>query len=202
MAKSTLAALFAQDTLPRRPGQLTAIIDVLAGELAEPADLSAHYLAAWTRLMTARPALPSATADAGQRPEPAPPPAVPAVSAVAPPRPLVPPQARYPAPAYYQPARREPCAPAATHDQPTSVFRQAGGLLVGGTILSVITWLPFAGAGFSFWWVWLCCCGSMLLVIPFTLLSRQPRASSSDEWPAEYIRYEHRRTTERLPGWY
>ncbi len=43
MAKSTLAALFAQDALPRRPGQLTAIVDVLAGELAESADLAARY---------------------------------------------------------------------------------------------------------------------------------------------------------------
>ena len=29
MAKSTLAALFAQDALPRRPGQLIVIVDVL-----------------------------------------------------------------------------------------------------------------------------------------------------------------------------
>jgi len=56
MAKSTLAALFAQDTLPRRPGQLTAIVDVLAAELTESADVCACYLEAWTRLMTARPA--------------------------------------------------------------------------------------------------------------------------------------------------
>jgi hypothetical protein len=54
MAKSTLAALFAQDALPRRPGQLTAIVDVLTAELTEPADVSAGYLEAWTRLMNAR----------------------------------------------------------------------------------------------------------------------------------------------------
>jgi hypothetical protein len=59
MAKSTLAALFAQDTLPRRPGQLTAIVDVLAEELAESADVAARYLAVWTRLMTARSARPA-----------------------------------------------------------------------------------------------------------------------------------------------
>jgi hypothetical protein len=39
MAKSTLAAFFARDTLPRRPGQLTATVDVLAGELTESADV-------------------------------------------------------------------------------------------------------------------------------------------------------------------
>jgi hypothetical protein len=85
MAKSTLAALFGQDTLPRRPGQLTAIVGVLAGELTESADLAAHYLAAWTRLMTARPARPArpgGTADASRRPEQAPLPAMPAVPAL------------------------------------------------------------------------------------------------------------------------
>jgi hypothetical protein len=41
MAKSTLAALFARDALPRRPGQLTAIVKVLAAELAAPAESAA-----------------------------------------------------------------------------------------------------------------------------------------------------------------
>lgn len=202
MAKSTLAAFFAQDTLPRRPGQLTAIVDVLAEELTESADLAARYLAAWTRLMTARSALPGGTADASQWPEQASPPAMPAVVPVSPP---VPPQARYPAPLCYQPTYREPCVSVATHAQAKSEFEQAGGLLpllVGGTILSVITWLPFAGSGISFWWIWLGWCGPILLFSPLALLSRQSRVSSSDELPAGYVRYEHRRATERLPSWY
>src|SRR5690349_15205146 len=41
MAKSTLAALFGRDALPRRPGQLTAIVEVLAAELAAPAESAA-----------------------------------------------------------------------------------------------------------------------------------------------------------------
>jgi hypothetical protein len=191
MAKSTLAALFAQDTLPRRPGQLTAIVDVLAGELTESADLAARYLAVWTRLMTARSALPGGTADA-----------MPTVVPVSPP---VPPRARYPAPLYYQPTYREPCVPAATHAQAKSEWEQAGGLLpllVGGTILSVITWLPFTHSGISFWWIWLGWCGPILLLSPLALLSRKSRISSSGELPAEYVRYEYRRGAERLPGRY
>jgi hypothetical protein len=122
MAKSTLAALFAQDTLPRRPGQLTAIVGVLAGELTESADVPARYLAAWTRLMTSRPAVPGGTADASQRPEQASRPSMP----VSPP---VPPQGRYRVPLYYQPAYRDPCVPATTHAQATSEIGQAGGFL-------------------------------------------------------------------------
>ncbi len=111
MAESTLAALFAQDALPRRPGQLTAIVDVLAEELTESADLAASYLAAWTRLMTARSAVPGGTADASQWTEQA---SHPAMSAVVPASPSVPPRARYPAPLYYQPAHREARVPIAT----------------------------------------------------------------------------------------
>lgn len=202
MAKSTLAALFAQDRLPRRPGQLTAIVHVLAAELTESADFAARYLAAWNRLTTARSALPGGTADASRWPEQASPPATPAV--VPAPQPI-PPQARYPAPLYYQPAYREPGIPATTHVDNRSDYEKAGGffpLVIGGTILSVITWLPFAGMGISFWWVWLGWCGPVLLFSPLAFLFRGSRTSNSDELPAEYVRYEHRRPTERLPSRY
>jgi hypothetical protein len=196
MAKSTLAALFAQDTLPRRPGQLTAIVGVLAGELTESADVPARYLAAWTRLMTSRPAVPGGTADASQRPEQASRPSMP----VSPP---VPPQGRYRVPLYYQPAYRDPCVPATTHAQATSEIGQAGGFLtflVGGLILSVITWLPFMHSGISFWLIWLCWGGPILPLV--ALLPGRSRGSRSGGLPAEYVRYEHRRATERLPSWY
>jgi hypothetical protein len=120
MVKSTLAALFAQDTLPRRPGQLTAIVDVLAAELTESADVSACYLEAWTRLMTARPAQPGTPG-----PQQAPPPVLSAAAVASPP--AVPPP-RQSAPPYCQPAHRGSSGPCATPDQAKSDFEQAGGL--------------------------------------------------------------------------
>jgi hypothetical protein len=205
MAKSTLATLFAQDMLPRRPGQVTAIVNVLAAELAESGDLTAFYLGAWTRLMTARSVQTGETADASQQDQ-ASPPAVPTAVAASLP---VPPQARYPAQSYYQATYWEPRVPLATHaraesepEPPGSIGRLLVNMLGVGTILSVITWLPFIGTGVSFWWIWLCCCGCMLLVIPFALLTRGPRASSTNELPADYAHYEHHRATEHRPSWY
>jgi hypothetical protein len=175
MAKSTLAALFARDVLPRRPGQLTAIVEVVAGS----ADLAAHYLAAWTRLMTARSALPGGAADASQRPP------------VVPPPPPAAPQPRYPAHLYRQPAYREPWLPAATAAQASREDQGARGFitaLVVGLILSVITWLPFRNSGFSFWLIWLCWGGP---VLPLAFLHRPSRMPGSDRLPTEYVRSEY-----------
>jgi hypothetical protein len=192
MAKSTLAALFAQDALPRRPGQLTAIVDVLTAELTEPADVSAGYLEAWTRLMTAR----SAQRGTPPGPQQASPPLLAPAAVVPPPR--------RPAPLYSQPAYRKPDGPCATPDQAKSDFEEAGGLwplLVGGTALSLITWLPFADGPVPFWAVWLGWCGPVLVLSAIAALFGQPRGSGSAELPAEYIRYEQR-TTPRRPGLY
>jgi hypothetical protein len=192
MAKSTLAALFAQDALPRRPGQLTAIVDVLTAELTEPADVSARYLEAWTQLMTARSAQPG-TPDGPQRT----PPPMPATAAVASPP-------RHPALLHSQPAYRKSCGPRTTPDQATSDFEKAGGLwpmLVGGTVLSLITWLPVAGGPVPFWAIWLGWCGPTLLFTGIAALFGQPRGSSSAELPADYLRYEQR-ITPRSPSLY
>jgi len=189
MAKSALAALFARDTLPRRPGQLTAIVDVLATELAEPADVATRYLEAWTRLMTARPTWPGVPEGPRPGPEPTQPSAMPAVTAASSP---VPPQTPYRPPLYCLPAYREPRVPDATPAPAKSDFEQAGGLLplLGfGTVLSVITWLPFAGGPVPFWGVWLMWCGPVLLLSPLTLLRRKPRGSIEYE---EYLRYGRR----------
>ena len=197
MAKSTLAALFAQDALPRRPGQLTAIVDVLTAELTEPADVSACYLEAWTRLMTARSAQPGTPVG----PQQAPPPVLPTAAVASPP--AVPPP-RHPAPLYSQAAYRESSGLCTTPDQAKSEFEQAGGLwplLVGGTVLSVITWLPFTDGPVPFWVIWLGWCGPVLLFTAIAALFGQPRGSSSAELPAEYLRYEQR-TTPRWPSLY
>jgi hypothetical protein len=186
MAKSTLAALFAKDALPRRPGQLTAIVDVLGAELAEPADVSARYLAAWTRLMTARSAQPGTaqpgTAQPGTPagPRQAPPPVAPAAAVAW--RPVV----------------------HTTPDEAKSDFEKAGGLwplLIGGTVLSVLTWLPFADGPVPFWAIWLAWCGPILLFTAIAALFRQRPGSSSAGLPAEYLRYEQR-TIPHRPGRY
>lgn len=174
MAKSTLAVLFAQDALPRRPRQLTAIVDVLAAELGEPAGVPAGYLAAWTRLMTARLAQPGPPAGPPQAPPP-PPPLYPA-AAVAPP-------------------------PAAAPRRARSDFEKAGGLwplLAGGTVLSLITWLPFAHGPVPFWVIWLAWCGPVVILAAVAAgLSGQPHGSRSSKLPAEYVRYEQRGSSPR-----
>jgi len=193
MAKSTLAALFAQDALPRRPGQLTVIVDVLTAELTEPADMSARYLQAWTRLMTAR--------SAQARSQQASPPALAAAAVASPP--VVPPP-RHPAPLYSQPAYRNSSGPCTTPDEAKSEFEQAGGvgpLLVGGTVLSVITWLLIPGPPVSFWTIWLAWCGPVLLIAGIAELFRKPHGSGAPELPAEYRRYEQR-TTAHWPNLY
>jgi hypothetical protein len=193
MAKSTLAAIFAQDALPRRPGQLTAIVDVLTAELTEPADVSARYLEAWTRLMTARSAQPGTPAGPPQQASPP----VLATAAVASP-PAVPPP-RHPAPLHCQPAYRGSSGPCTTPDEAKSDFEKAGGLwplLVGCTVLSVITWLV-AGGAVPFWAIWLGWCGPVLLFTAIAALFGQPRGSSEAELPAEYLRYEQRTTPGR-----
>jgi hypothetical protein len=88
--------------------------------------------------------------------------------------------------------------PCATPDQAKSDFEQAGGLwplLAGGTVLSVITWLPFTDL--PFWVIWLGWCGPTLLFTAIAALFRQPRGPSEAELPAEYLRYEQRATPRR-----
>jgi hypothetical protein len=185
MGKSTLAALFAQDVLPRRPGQLTAIVDVLTAELREPADVSARYLETWTLLMTARLAQPDSATEPRQ------------VSA-----PVAPPS--WTPPLYSQPSYRQSGDPCMTPDNAKSEFEQAGGiwrLLIFGTVLSVITWLLVPGGPMSFWMIWLMWCGPVLLVAAIAELFRYPRWPDSPELPPEYLRYEQR-TTPRWPSPY
>jgi hypothetical protein len=84
--------------------------------------------------------------------------------------------------------------PAVTVGASTAV---AGPLLVGGTVLSLITWLPFADGPVSFWVVWLAWCGPVLLLTAIAALFSQPHRSSSAELPAEYRRYEQRTVPHR-----
>jgi hypothetical protein len=53
MARSTLASLLAGNSLPRRPGQVAALVEVLAAELNEPGH-APRFMQAWSRLVAAR----------------------------------------------------------------------------------------------------------------------------------------------------
>jgi hypothetical protein len=90
--------------------------------------------------------------------------------------------------------------PCTAPDQAKSDFEKAGGLrplLIWGTVLSLITWLPFAGGPVPFWAIWLGWCGPVLLFTAIAALFGQPRGSSSAELPTEYLRYEQRTTPHR-----
>jgi hypothetical protein len=171
MAKSTLAALFAQDALPRRPGQLTAIVDVLTAELTEPADVSAGYLEAWTRLMTARSAQQGTPAGPRQASPP-----------------LLPPAAVATPDATSDQARSD-------FEKAGGLWP----LLVGSTALSLITWLPFADGPVSFWVIWLAWGGPVFLLAAIAAPFRRPRGSRTAELPAEYLHHEQRTTAGGSP---
>jgi hypothetical protein len=177
VAKSTLASLFAQNVLPRRPGQLTALVDVLAGELNEPSEVTSRYLEAWSRLKSARPCAPAAA----------------------------PPPGGYRAPSYHQ-ADWEPRYPAAalaeSAREPRS--RQVGQLLPWLALLSVFSsvfWAALPPNVVSFWLIWIMFCWPVFLGFLFVMVgSGGPRRSSVGELPAEYLRLEYR-DRPRPRGW-
>ena len=91
-----------------------------------------------------------------------------------------------------------------TPDEAKSDFEKAGGLrplLFWGTVLSVITWLPFMDGPVPFWAIWLAWCGPVLLFTAIAALFSRPGGSGSAELPPEYLRYEQR-TTPRWPSPY
>jgi len=198
VAKTTLASLFAQNALPRRPGQLTALVDVLAGELNEPAEVTSRYLEAWSRLMAARaggPAGLAAPVTPQRQPEPARAPATLAVPAAPPPGR---PPGGYRAPLYHQADYWEPRYPAAAPAESPREFRSglAGRLLKWLALLSAVSYVSWAFLPphvVSFWLVWIMYCWPVLLFGPvFLVRGRGPRRSSVRELPAEYLRTEYR----------
>lgn len=82
-----------------------------------------------------------------------------------------------------------------TPGRPRSDFEKAGGLwplLICGTVLSVITWLPFMHGPVSFWVIWLAWCGPVLLFTGIAARCGKPRSAGL---PAECPRHEQRITT-------
>jgi transcriptional regulator with XRE-family HTH domain len=182
MARSTLASLLAGNSLPRRPGQARALIEVLAAELNEPGQ-TLRFMQAWSRLITARreAELPAAPA-----------PALPA------PLVLPAPAARGAASVWMQP----PDPPrSATTSPPENPFSgpQLRALFLWLTLLTVIAfviWAMLPPPGIPFWLVWLANIWPLPLAGLVNWLGqdgRRQRAELSDA-PAGYLRTEYRDT--------
>ena len=180
MARSTLASLLAGNSLPRRPGQVAALVEVLAAELNEPGQ-TPRFMQAWSRLIAAR-------SEAG----------LPAAPAPALPAPVV---LRAPAARPAAPVRVQPPGPpgAATTSPPGSPFSgpQIRALLFWLALLTVIAfvmWAPLPGGVVPFWLVWLANIWPLPLVGLVNWLGRdgrRRRAGLSDA-PAGYLRTEYR----------
>ncbi|HEX5116525.1 MAG TPA: hypothetical protein VFW65_15120 [Pseudonocardiaceae bacterium] len=174
MARSTLAGLLGGKSLPRRPGQVAALVEVLAVELDEP-DQTLRYRQAWSRLVAAR------TGAGPDAPAPAP---------------LLP---RAPADRPAESGRVRPPGPfgADTTTPSESPFGQAQlrALFLWLTLLTVLAMVLGATVpGVPFWLVWL----ATISPLPFAALvnwfgrrGRRHRAGLSGA-PAEYLRAEYR----------
>jgi hypothetical protein len=186
LARSTLASLLAGNSLPRRPGQVAALVEVLAAELNEPGQ-TPRYMQAWSRLIAARgeTGLPAAPA-----------PALPAPLAL-----------RTPAARPAASVRVRPPDPfgAATTSPPENPFSgpQIRALFFWLTLLTVIALAMWAmlPPGVPLWLVWLASIWPLPLAGLVSWLGRdgrRHRARLSDA-PAEYLRTEYRDS--RPAGW-
>jgi hypothetical protein len=192
MARSTLASLLAGDSLPRRPGQVEALVEVLAAELNEPGQ-APRYMQAWSRLIAAR-----SEAELPAVPAPAlPAPLVPQTPAARP-APLVPqaPAARPAASVRVQ--QRDPLGAATTPPENPFSGPQIRALLFWLALLTVIAFVLWAmlPPGVPFWLVWLANIWPMPLVGLVNWLGqdgRRRRVGLSDA-PAGYLRTEYRDT--------
>ena len=179
MARSTLASLLAGNSLPRRPGQVAALVEVLAAELDEPGQ-TPRYMQAWSRLIAAR--------SEAQLPA-APAPALPA--------PLV---LRAPAARPAASVRVQPPDPlgAATISPPGNPFSgpQMRALFFWLALLTVIAFVMWATLppGVPFWLVWLAIIWPLPLAGLVNWLGRDGRRCRSglSGAPAGYLRTEYR----------
>lgn len=166
MARSTLASLLAGNSLPRRPGQVAALVEVLAAELKESGQ-SSRYMEAWSRLIAVR-------SGAG----------LPAAPAAALPPPLV---LRAPAARAAVSVRVRPPDPlgAASTRPPEKPFSgpQVRALLFWLTLLTVIAFVMAAMMpGVPFWLIWLAIIWPLPLAGLVSWLGRDGRRRRAGRW--------------------
>jgi hypothetical protein len=179
MARSTLAGLLAGNSLPRRPGQVAALVEVLAAELNEPGQ-TPGYLQAWSRLIAAR-----SEAE------------LPAAPAPARPAPLV---LRAPAAPPAASVRAQPPDPlGADATSPTEdpfSGPQIRALFFWLALLTVIAFVMWAmlPPGVPFWLVWLASIGPLPLAGLVSWLGRDGRRHRPglSDATAGYLRTEYR----------
>jgi hypothetical protein len=181
-ARSTLADLLAGNSLPRRPGQLRLLVEVLAAELNEPG-LVDRYLQAWSRLIAAR-------GDAQLRAGPATP-----VASVLP-GPATRPAAR-PAPLYVYSAD-PPGGSRAPADQASSRGRPGAVFLIW-LVLSMAFYPATYVIGWLFWLIWLAFAIPLLLILYGAREGGRRQATLRDA-PGEYLRTEYRASGPAVPS--
>jgi hypothetical protein len=182
MARSTLAGLLAGNSLPRRPGQVAALVEVLAAELNEPGH-APRYMQAWSRLIAAR----------GEAQLPAAP------------APLVPraPAARPAASVRVQPPD-PPGAAATSPPENPFIGPQIRALFFWLALLTVIAFVMWAmlPPGVPFWLSWLAIIWPLPLAGLINRLGRdgQWRRSSMSGAPPVYLRTEYRDSRPAAPS--
>lgn len=187
-ARSTLADLLAGNSLPRRPGQLSLLLKVLAAELDEPGQVG-RYMQAWSRLIATR-----------GNAEPPGQPAAPVVSGPAAPAPVLSRPATWPAgsvPLYVRspgPSR----TPATPPDEAPSGGRRVGVVLLW-LVLSLIYYPAAHVIGWLFWLIWLAYT-IPLLVIVFAPRNGGRRSVNLLDAPSEYLRAEYRTSRPGAPS--
>jgi hypothetical protein len=181
VARSTLASLLAGNSLPRRPGQLAALVEVLAAELNEPGQIP-RYVRAWSRLIAARSEAQPPATSAPTRPDPL--------------VPRVPAAARPAAPAMMRPTRPLGAGTAPPPESPLS-GRQMGAFFFWLALLTVIAFVMWGAVPpgvVPFWLVWLVNVSPLLLAALVNWLARDSgrRPGHLSDAPAEYLRTEFR----------
>ena len=177
VARSTLAELFAGNVLPRRPGQVAALVEVLATELNEPGQ-TARYVDAWSRLISARSQAELPTAPAPAPPVPAPWAAAARAAA----------SVRVPPPAAADTDAASP--PGDPFGRPEALFYW----LVALTLIAFVTWATLPAGVVPFWLMWL----MYVWVLPVAALGnwlkrfRGRRPGHLSDVPTEYLRTEYR----------
>jgi hypothetical protein len=171
-ARSTLADLLAGNSLPRRPGQLRLLTEVLAAELNEP-ELAGRYLRSWSRLIAARGAAGPRTVPVAL--------AGPAASASVRPRPA--------ASVPLQVCPRASPARAATPAEPAPPRgRRNLKVMLIWLVLSLVYYPAAYVIGWLFWVIWLAFTIPLLLIL--LAGDRKPRPALGDA-PSEYLRAEY-----------